>query len=489
MDRSEKRYFKVYLNSHPSKHQQLYVRLFDLISDAKEYDESSITTKLKDESIRFSVLKHRLFEKVLDALEDYQKKNDVAIQLRSKLNKSGILIDKGLARAARIQLDRTIDEAAQHGLYGVAIAGLKMKLRLLSPMHTEINDLEELYAMNEQFSECISSSQLEWQAFSLRAQTFISMSGQPRKEARTSLDGMLERYEELEKELTEVPHSPESVFVFHHGAAALAFFQEEHDRSRYHIEKALAIMGPDPDWLKAFPNIRARIQANAVYLGLKKGDPAYAKRIIERMLAEQAERGDLGAKGAAILLQSIVFYSNSSGDTGFHEDMKRLEPLYTEGRGALDPFVRASIDYGYALLYQKAGKRAEALKAVNLILFSEDMKRDVDIYTKALVLANILYIEADDREWLTHSSRSLKRYLQARNRISAVEESLLRYISSLRSSKNRNMDIQATQVFINRMEVLRAEPEHQNRFEYFDFLEWARVRMDDLTGPGLTLVA
>ncbi|NNK81125.1 MAG: hypothetical protein HKO93_06480, partial [Flavobacteriales bacterium] len=58
MTRSEKRYFKIYIRTHSSKHSDEYIQLFDMIDEQEEYDENALISTVKDQGSdqRFAVL-------------------------------------------------------------------------------------------------------------------------------------------------------------------------------------------------------------------------------------------------------------------------------------------------------------------------------------------------------------------------------------------------------------------------------------------------
>ena len=113
MTRSEKRYFKIYIRTHASKHEKDYVQLFGLVEQQEQYDEESIieTIQKSGPTQRFAVLKHRLFEKILDALESYKRSTDESMRLRHEINRAQVLMDRGMERVAAALLSKVEEQA------------------------------------------------------------------------------------------------------------------------------------------------------------------------------------------------------------------------------------------------------------------------------------------------------------------------------------------------------------------------------------------
>ena len=180
----------------------------------------------------------------------------------------------------------------------------------------------------------------------------------------------------------------------------------------------------------------------------------------------------------ALYLQSKLFYENHLHSYHDAEHLLELENIYLKSCGDLDVLVRAGIDYGYALLYHGIGERSKALKCLNSVLNADEISRNDEVYARALLFSNVLYIEQDDREWLVHSARGLKRYLQSRERLGAVESALLGYITDIRRSRSYEGERNALEKYIMVLRSVRKDSSERIAFEYFDFLRWAEQRLD-----------
>ena len=133
MSRSEKRFFKVHIETHSSKHTASYKNLFDRMASQEEYDENALYEEFSDIGQRFPVLKHRLFEKVLESLEVFSRKNDPILQLRNNLSRAHVLYSRGLTSLAENHLQSIIQQAEQEGQWEIQLEAL----RLGSPIWTQ----------------------------------------------------------------------------------------------------------------------------------------------------------------------------------------------------------------------------------------------------------------------------------------------------------------------------------------------------------------
>ncbi len=106
LDKSEKRYFKIYF-ANESKEQK-YLKLYDLIEKAKEYDEKKIKQSVRDAYIQkhFAETKYYLYQLILKVLKHYRTENSVDNLLIEKIQNVEVLIQKALWEQAINELQK-----------------------------------------------------------------------------------------------------------------------------------------------------------------------------------------------------------------------------------------------------------------------------------------------------------------------------------------------------------------------------------------------
>src|SRR4051812_359090 len=90
LGKGEKRHFKVYSSKHVIGNGNNYVKLFDLVEAQRSYNEQ----ELKKEFISFPSLKTRLYNAILNSLEEYH--SGVSMDLKSLMNQIEILFNRSL---------------------------------------------------------------------------------------------------------------------------------------------------------------------------------------------------------------------------------------------------------------------------------------------------------------------------------------------------------------------------------------------------------
>src|SRR5690554_2212606 len=97
LNRSEKRYFKLFVDSTGGNSPKKYIRLFDLIDQQDDFDEEKI---LKKETTfkpsQLSNMKAHLYFKILQSIRLYNQTAVVEIQIRELIDYAQLLLNKSL---------------------------------------------------------------------------------------------------------------------------------------------------------------------------------------------------------------------------------------------------------------------------------------------------------------------------------------------------------------------------------------------------------
>lgn len=113
LSRNEKRYFKQYANIYSPQKQQDYLVLFDIISQQKEFNLEKVKLFIREKGIaNISIKSKYLYNSILEALSNFNKKHYSNTQLSDKIFQATLLTDRGLIVEA-LDLVRTIKEKAK----------------------------------------------------------------------------------------------------------------------------------------------------------------------------------------------------------------------------------------------------------------------------------------------------------------------------------------------------------------------------------------
>ena len=101
MNKSEKRYFKIYASKHVIGESNNYEGLFDYLAKQEVYAEPALRKHFFGQAMlnNFTITLHRLYDHLLKALEAYHSATSVSIELRHLLNYAEILLGKSMYSA------------------------------------------------------------------------------------------------------------------------------------------------------------------------------------------------------------------------------------------------------------------------------------------------------------------------------------------------------------------------------------------------------
>jgi len=104
---SEKRHFRLHVDSADDKADTLYIQLFNVLDKQKSFDEQEILSKISRlKSSQLSNLKANLYKQILTSLRQKNKNNSAEIMLRELLDFTQVLYSKGLYKASLNMLEK-----------------------------------------------------------------------------------------------------------------------------------------------------------------------------------------------------------------------------------------------------------------------------------------------------------------------------------------------------------------------------------------------
>lgn len=110
LNKSEKRFFKIYSSRHVIGNQNKYVQLFDAMDKQETYNEELIKEKFKNHKFinRMPVAKAYLYDLILKSMSAYHNHHSIEAQLYDNLKQIRFLYNKKLYQQAESLLDKTL---------------------------------------------------------------------------------------------------------------------------------------------------------------------------------------------------------------------------------------------------------------------------------------------------------------------------------------------------------------------------------------------
>jgi hypothetical protein len=481
LNKSEKRYFKVFSSRHTIGEENSYIKLFDYIDKMEEYDEEVLFTHFKGKTFlnKFSITKARLYTNILKSLDTFHSTSSVDAQIFRSIHSAEILYNKGLYKQSEKILHSAEKQARKHENFNLLLE-IKQKQKLLieNELYTDVN-AAQISKMFEEEKGIIDEIQQYHKLWNIKSLVFqeINRNGKVRNEEDTvKLHQWVEKIENM-----DIAEScTKTKYLYHHIQSAYYFSVNDLKLSHYHLKAIIELLEDNAILAKEQPNIYFSTLTNFIYIStrLKKYGEAQDNLAKLKSLSTKGKSIDMDIKYFSSTYSLELFLLAEKGEYNKALDLiPHIEEAYRLYGDHISSLRKAYIDFQVGVIYLSLGDYTKALHWINNILNEGKIDQKQDIYCFAQLINLILHFELNNDRFLPYAINSTKRYLKNRNRIYKFEEIFLKLISQL-SKTNNIFDLQEKLVPIEEeLSKLKQDPKEQIVFEYFDFLNWVRSKV------------
>lgn len=481
LNKSEKRYFKVFSSRHTIGEENSYIKLFDFIDKMEAYDEDKVFAHFKGKALlnKFSITKARLYANILKSLDTFHSTSSIDAQIFRSIHSAEILYNKGLYKQAEKILQSAEKQAKKHENFNLLLEIKQKQKRLIeNELYTDVKAVEisKMFSEECDLLEEIDKHNKLWNIKSLLFQE-INRNGKVRDEEDTiKLHQLVEQLEDMDMSTA----STKSQYLYHHTQSAYYFSVNDLRLSHYHLRAIISLLENNVVLAKEQPNIYFSTLTNIIYIAtrLKEYDDAQENLGKLKNLANPGKSIDLDIKYFSSTFSLELSLLREKGE---YEKALDLIPQIEEGYrlyGAhINSLRKAYIDFQVGVIYLALGDYTKALQWINNILNESKIDQKQDIYCFAQLINLILHVELNNVRFLPYAINSTKRYLKNRNRIYKFEEIFLKLIGQF-SKSNNVFDLHEKLIPIEgELMKLKADPKEQIVFEYFDFLTWVQSKL------------
>ncbi|MBK8927668.1 MAG: hypothetical protein IPM74_17630 [Crocinitomicaceae bacterium] len=483
LNKSEKRYFKLYASRHTIGDENGYVVLFDYIDKMDLYDEVKLFEDFKGQALlnKFSITKGRLYNNILKSLDSFYSASSADAQLYRQLHSADILAGKGLYGHAEKILSSAEKQSEKADRFYLMLEIRNRKKVLLennlyssaTPESLEKIRLEEQQILNE-----IDRCNALWHLKSLLFHE-INQKGKVRDE-QTVL-----QVRQIADRLDEVNMNEASVtarYLYHHAKGALYFAVNDLECSFHHLKANYLLMSENPILQSEKPNYFFSLLTNLVYVATKLHFYAEARLYLNvfRELKKDNEpwSTDLELKYFSSLYSLELFLLGEQGD--FKKAISLVEKIeagYELYHGQINPIRKAYIDFKIAVAYLSDGNYTKALQWINAILNESKLDQKQDIYCFSMLINLIVHYELKNFDYLPYAIHSVKRYFKSRNQTYRFEALYLKLVNQL-IKENNQFELEDKLIsFQKELDELAKDPKEAVVFEYFNFNAWVKSKI------------
>jgi len=484
LNKSEKRYFKVFSSRHTIGEENGYITLFDYIDKMENYDEEILFKDFNGQSLlnKFSITKARLYTNILKSLDSFHSSASVDAQIFRQIHSAEILFNKGLYSQAEKILSSVEKQAQKHERFHLLLEiRHRQKMLLENMLYTDVSkeQIENLFAEEKNLLNEIERYNEVWHLKSLLFQE-INKTGKIRDEK--SVLKLKELADKLDG--TNIKKSSvNSQYLYHHAKSAYYFAVNDLECSYHHLQTNCELIDSNETFLEDKPNVYFSLLTNIIYVAtrLKKYPEAQIYLAKLKNLAKKGEAQktlDLDIKYFSSLYSLELFLLCEQGEFKKAEALvPQIEEGYRLYGNHINSLRKAYIDFKIAVTYLSLGEFSKSLHWINGILNESKIDQKQDIYCFAQLINLILHFELNNSRFLPYAIHSVKRYFKSRDRIYKFEELFIKLINQL--SKTENIfDLQEKLIpFEKELIALQSDPKEHVVFEYFDFLAWVQSKV------------
>jgi hypothetical protein len=481
---AEKRYFKLFSERHPTKEKKSYIKLFAEIDKQSEYNEAILLEKLRDSALtrHFSIAKNRLYHQLLRSLDSFHSSNSIEPELYQYLHYANILFDKTLYGQCERVLNTALKIAQKHEHWAIILLIAKRKKRLAETDNYQTDTENSIININALEQEALAKLNVESKLWLSKSVIFENLFRKGQARQPEHLIAMHAEIDKAQALLGKNNQSLESRYLLGQAQSAYGFASGDYDTTATILTDLLNMLEAQMDLVKHEPGMYISVLTNLVYVNAKLNRFDETNRYLVKarewpnaLISRMNDDLELRIFNSTYSIELAI--CNLTGNTvrGI-KLLDELEPKLKRWEQMLSPVRRAGFYHSMCTLYFIAGDSKKALFWNNELLNSISIEKSEDLYCFAEMLHLIIHFELGNHELIPYGLKSLRRYLETRERRYKFEELFMDLFRKLSKNQSPMTLKELMAEFSDRVIILESDPYEKHVMEYFDFQAWAESK-------------
>jgi hypothetical protein len=475
LNKSEKRYFKLYFSSRENVN---YITLFNEIESREAYDEKAIKEKFKDEKFtkQLTFTKNYLYNSIINSLISYNRSKSTETQLTGLVIKLRILFKKGLYRQYFKAIKKYKAKAWEYEKFYILLEITRLQRLISETKKFRTFDPGKLYEEESEILKKIENtgkySSLFCQASQLKRE--VGISGDKTKISRAdyilSDDLLKDRQNALSTQALEYYYNIKRTLYSLKGYSGKEF---------YYSRKRLECIEKNP---KSFRDDIIDNRKEALYslimLSIERGSihefDIYLDKYKSIPAVTEDDKIDREVTPPYVMLQFIISSKQLEEGEKAAAGVKKNLHAY---KGKLDRDIE--LESMFALVKYRFDRTEfdGALYELNELLSHPLIEYRKDIHTYAKLMNVLIHYELGNFELLEYLIESTKRHLsrekeQYRSEIAGIN--LIKKAIMVRPGRHR---IDLTGEMERVIKKIKTPENKKIRFHYFDLADWLEEKL------------
>lgn len=496
LNKSEKRYFKIFSSRHTIGKENNYILLFDTIESMDVYDEDVIFKKFEGEAFlnKFSITKGRLYDNVLRSLDSYHSQSSIESQIFRLIHSADILYKKSLYDQCLKLLRSASKLAKKHDRFTLLLEiHLKKKKLVENRGYMNIKEQEIDQFWNEEQHE-IGRIKQYFNLWHVKSKLFyqLNKNGKARNEEELNI---YKNHIDLIKDI-DIEHAYfDTKYLYNHIYSAYHFSVGDLEKSYQYLKANIDLYQGHKEKIADEPNIYYSILTNAIFISSTIGKEKESQELL-------IELKEFPEKYSIITNEDLdikIFSSSASLELSLNNKSNRfsnslalaskINEAYRIYGDKISAIRKAHINFQMCLAYFAENEFNEALKWNNEILNDKALNKSDDLYCFSLILNLIIHFELQNHRLIPYALKSVKRILNKRSNAYQFEKVFLKHINKLLTAKDLfEFQEKLDKVHDDLIDV-KSNSKTEIAFEYFDFISWVNSKRKNITYKEAMLAA
>lgn len=483
LNRTEKRYFKLYVDSIGGNTPKKYIKLFDLIDQQDEFDEERILAKeksLKPEQL--SNMKAHLYYKVLQSMRLYHQTAVIEIQIRELIDFAQLLLNKSLYDQCANILKKAKKTASKIDNLELLLEILKWEKRVLSQTVGKDNEkrvnriIEDVQDVNTRINNINTFTNLSVKLNSLYKRIGFIRNKSDYNKVVSLFNASIPPYEEEALSLNEKLN-------LYHLLVGYFFMVQNFEKGYYYAKKWVKLFDDNaamiPSRLETYINsinnlMIAQYKLFKYYEFIETNKKLKSVRFIPGISLN--ENIKLKLLKYTYVHQFNRYFMLGDFDQGVAL-MNRIKPGLELFANQLDNHSRIILYYKTASLYFGNDNFNEAIQSLNKIINAHEGALREDVHSFARILNLICHYELGNVDVIDYYIRSTYRFLLKKGDMHSFQRYILSFLKKLGSGITQEELLNQFENLRTQLIPLEENPYEKRPFMYFDIISWLESKI------------
>lgn len=486
MTKGEKRTFRWHVlkdSSPQKKDDRIYIKLFDIISKQKVYDEPRIIEKIKEVKLRqLPGLKNYLCKIIINSLEQSNTASLTDIILRKHINQLHILFGKGMYWQCKTILNKATRLALQYENFPLLAELYSWKRKLHVSQYSTEKENKIITEENEIYRKMNIEKEYDHLLLKMNAYLNKQRTSRSKKENRKHIDPIRRSGIMLNENCAVTFKSKR---IFYYIKAAIAYIEENNKISFQYTKKLIEHFRNNPHQVNEDIDLYI-VDLNNFIVNLVRLH-RYKETSEELSAGLKKYLTDPFIPGIARTNAFNFYYSHLTNIALQTNDFSSIRPQIKDFEEQVPAHLNLSkkaylivIFYNIICIYFIDADYKNCLKWINKLFneFTQDIRSDLQ--SIARIISIMTHFELGNIDLMRSQARSAYRELDQKGKLYKFEDIMLSFFQRNSFDEQHKQSANADFVALkNKLLKLMNNNYEKKPLDYFDFISWVESKIEN----------